>query len=310
MIAGSILVVENSTGEIRSSASYPLLYNENQYHIFQKSKEINDQLNQPKYDKLKSPSNIKIRFDKDYVNFSEFDMMPGSIVKPLLTYGALEFKPNTYSQEFLNDFLASSDPGTATTIFTDMFVKDSLYQQAKEFYTKEFGFFPYKFDIAKDSKIITNHAIGQQQVLRFQQIVQAYTRIKTGTKVVFNYYGAKSPKYQALSLDLEQLMILQTAMKGCLQNGTAAKPNHDVGKALKNAGVYYKDFLAKTGTAEMKDHPQYNKTTAFIIVTDDYTIGIQLFGVVPGNKSERHAMNLFIEIINELKNHNILTANE
>ena len=93
-------------------------------------------------------------------------------------------------------------------------------------------------------------------------------------------------------------------MKQPLRNGTAA----NVGKELKNKKINYSNFLAKTGTAQIANDPNHNKTSSFIIVTDDFTIGIQLYGDLPKNESLGgcSARHLFLKLINTLTTYDIL----
>ena len=296
MIAGSILVVENETGEIRASASYPLMYNENLYHFLYKNKELNDSLEKHRKESW-IREEIKMRYENsDYVNFSEFVTIPGSIVKPLLVYAGLNFSPGKYKQDWLNEFLGQSNNDKAKDMYKDLFVDNDSFNEAKIFYQNDFGVMPFS-DENIIEKTWKSHAIGQQHPLAFKNIVQAYTRIKTGKKIKLTYEKLNTTLVN-LSLDSIQLNSLREAMKRCLMNGTAS----DIGAALK---ISNKGYLAKTGTAQItnsKSSP-YNRTSAFIIVTDEYTIGIQLYGVVPGNRKEKkqgqHAKDLFKILVEE-----------
>jgi hypothetical protein len=301
MVGGSIIVAENDSGFIRASASYPLMYNENVYHILYENKRINDVLKN--YQVGTIPEYLKIRYDNsDYINFSEMDMLPGSIVKPLLAYCGLQLLPNSYSQAWLNDFLGWSRNEKAEKMLTDLFTTGAYFDAAKEVYKADFGFMPYTSDQSKlkDAKTLT-HAVGQYQKLKFKNIVQAYMRIKTGRKVELSYKGNGRSSFELLSLDAEQLNKLRGAMCA-LRNGTANR----AGNALKSEGVDFSNFLAKTGTTQIGENARYNRTSAIIIVGERATVGIQLYGVVPKNDDGLSAQYLFISITRLLKTVNML----
>ena len=298
MVGGSIIVAENESGYILSSASYPLMYNVNLYHILYKNKQLNDTLK--KYEVGTIPEYIRIRFDNpDYINFAENDMLPGSIVKPLLAYCGLQFLPDNYSQNWLNNFLGWSKNEKTEKMFTDLFIEGNYFDTARNVYRTDFGFTPYTTDHTKLKNAPTlTHAVGQYQKLVFKNIVQAYMRIKTGKKIELSY-RTTNQDFDLLSLDNEQLDKLRLAMCA-LRNGTAKK----TGNSLK--GVDYSNFLAKKGTAQIGKNANNNRTSAIIIVGDNFTIGIQLYGVVPKNDDGLSAQYLFIDIIEILKHHNIL----
>jgi hypothetical protein len=289
MVGGSIIVAENESGFIRASASYPLMYNENVYHILYENRRINDVLRN--YQVGTIPEYLKIRYDNpDYINFAEADMLPGSIVKPLLAYCGLQFLPNNYS---LNDFLGWSCNEKAEKMFSDLFIAGNYFDAAKEVYKVDFGFMPYTSDRSEltDAPSLT-HAVGQYQKLKFKNTVQAYMRIKTGRKVELSYKENAQSSFESLSLDAEQLNKLRGAM--CtLRNGTANR----VGKALKSKGVDVSNFLAKTGTTQIGKNANYNRTSTIIIVGDSVTVGIQLYGVVPKNDDGLSAQYLCLELI-------------
>jgi hypothetical protein len=301
LVGGSILVAENESGYIRSSASYPLMYNENMYHILYENKRINDVLQD--YQVGAIPEYLKIRYDNSgYINFAEADMLPGSIVKPLLAYSGLRFLPNKYSQSWLNDFLGWSRNKKAEEMFTNLFLAGTYFDAAKDIYKTDFGFVPYTSDYTKLSEVPTRtHAVGQYQKLKFKNIVQAYMRIKTGRKIELSYKDKEHSGFALLSLDSKKLNKLRGAMCA-LRNGTA----NQVGKVLKSEGIDYSNFLAKTGTAQISKSTNYNRTSAIIIVGDSVTVGIQLYGVVPKNDVGLSAQYLFIDIVKLLIDRNIL----
>jgi len=294
MVAGSIIVAENKSGYILASASYPLIYNENPYHILYENKKLNNILDNYKIGT--TTEEIVIKYDNPkYINFSESDILPGSIVKPLLAYCGLQFLPMNYSQSWLNNFLGWSNNEKAEEIFTDLFVKGNYFEPAKNVYDTEFGnkFSPYtkQYNELKKALPLT-HAIGQYQKLRFTDIVQAYMRIKTGRKIKLSYEKKEDLNFDTLSLDNEQLGKLRTAMCA-LRNGTAM----DVGNTLKRKGVSIDNFLAKTGTAQIGKNVNYNRSSAIIVVGENITVGIQLYGVVPKNDDGLSAQYLCNELL-------------
>lgn len=298
MIGGCVFVAKNN-GEIAASASYPFLFNENKYHL----RYIEDSIRR----------NFDFRFKyhtvNNYINFAEYDAMPGSIVKPLLAYFGLKFLPenNPYlNTKSLNKFIGNSDPKIAYNLLKELSNND--IDTLKKYYNQEFELLQF-YDLdninvyTKDEKTLTSYAIGQQNKLTFKNILQAYTRIKTGKKIVYDYQNVGNTKYELLSLEPDKLKTLQTAMTYPLKNGTA----FNVGQELRRKKIDYGNFLAKTGTAQAfgKDINK-NKTSSFILVTNDYTIGIQLLGNLPQNKSENSARHLFINLIDTLLDFGIL----
>lgn len=299
MFGGCIIVAKNN-GEITTSASYPLLFNENIYHLHHVE------------DSIRKNFDFKFKYHtaNDYVNFGEYDAMPGSIVKPLLAYCGLKVLPENnpdINSKSLNRLIGNSNPEIAYNILKELSRYD--IDTLKTLYQKEFSIIQF-YDLdninvhTKDEKTLTSYAIGQQNTLTFKNIVQAYTRIKTGKKIVYDYQSADTTKHEPLSLEPDKLKTLQTAMTFPLKDGTA----YNVGQELRKRGIVdCKNFLAKTGTAQFygKDINK-NRTSSFIIVTNDYTIGIQLLGNLPQNKSENSARHLFIAIMDTLLEYEIL----
>ncbi|NDV94245.1 hypothetical protein D0T84_04835 [Dysgonomonas sp. 521] len=295
MVGGSIIIAENESGYIRASASYPLMYNENLYHILYKNNQINDVLQN--YNAGAITENIKIKCDNlEYINFAEYDMMPGSVVKPFLAYYYLA-SGLPYSVNDLNALLGYSSNQIAEKLFRNLFEKNNYYNEADAVYKNDFGLTVYNNSFKRD-KVYMSHAIGQQQKLIFKDIVQGYIRIKEGKNIKLSYKKSDI-SFENLSLNEIQLDILRNAMKVCLKNGTAK----DVGK---KTGTRDKGYLAKTGTAEILGDKTKNRTTAFIVVTEQYTIGIQLYGILPGDKTGLHAKDLFSQTVEILKTHNIM----
>lgn len=300
MVSGCVIVAKNN-GEIASSASYPFLFNENKYHI------------QYIEDSIRKIVDFRFKYHtvNEYINFAEYDAMPGSIVKPLLAYCALKLLPknnSALSAKSLNFFIGKSDPKIAYRLFKEL--SNNKIETLKEMYQNEFNLSQF-YDLdninlyTKNDKTLKSYAIGQQNKLTFKDVVQAYTRIKTGKKIVYTYVANSVKLIDSLTLETDKLKVLQTAMTYPLKNGTA----NNVGYELRRKKIDYSNFLAKTGTAQFFGTDiNRNKTSSFILVTDDYTIGIQLFGILPqneklGGSSARH---LFINLISTLTNYEIL----
>jgi len=296
MLGGSIIIAENNTGYIRASASYPLIYNHNLFSILYEERRINDILRQHNV-----VSRIRInRNDRNYINFSEQNMIPGSIVKPLLVYAGLHFlPPNTFSKTELNNILGRSQNPPTERMFRSLFVENDYFNDANILFRNDFGFPIYNRHFRTD-RAYHSHAIGLQQPLIFRNIVQAYMRIGTGRKIELTYEKRRGADFDKLSLDSTQLEVLRTAMRSCLQRGGTAY--HHIGRRAA-LGIADNGYLAKTGTAQIEQRVGHNNTSAFIIVTERYTIGIQLFGIVPGATLYRatgenlHATGLFRELV-------------
>jgi hypothetical protein len=306
MLGGSVIIASNDSGNIITSASYPLLYNENKYHI---------KLVEQKINKV-APFRFKYDQVDDYVTFSDFNTKPGSIVKPLLAYCGFELLPSTepiLRPNQLSAFLGLSQDPPAKALFEKM--ARSNLSNLKEIYQNDFGFSQFNgltqdYVDMLDDNTLNSFAIGQQEPLVFKDVVQAYTRIKTGRKVVFKYYTVHSVRSERLSLDEARLESLRSGMKHCLTSGTAGAksgPRGNVGNVLRQNDVLdYRQFLAKTGTAEIFKKPDHNGTSSIIIVTDHYTIGVHLFGDLQSRNQGLDARCFFIQIIPELKRVGIL----
>ena len=294
MIGGSIIVADNDNGYIRASASYPFLYNENIYHLQCKNNDINEFFKQSEID---STERLKIRYNhgKSYTNFSEFDLMPGSIIKPLLAYNGLKFLPENYSEKWLSVFLGQSYNNSAVEIYNDLYIKNNFFNESISICKSDFDFFPYtyNYNLLTESNNYTSHSIGQQQKLLFKNIVQAYIRIKTNKKVKLTYYNNDVlEETPPLSLHIDDLIKLKRSM--CtLRKGRAL----GLGNLLKRKGVNIENFLAKTGTAQIGKNENFNRTSAIIVVGDKLTVGIQLYGVIPKNENELSAQFLLRYLI-------------
>jgi hypothetical protein len=294
MISGSVIVAHNATGNILASASYPFLYNQNLYSLSYADKQLNDSL--LKYNVGAIAESILIKQDHlEYINFSEFDMFQGSLVKPIFAYCALALEiPIT--QEYLSNWLGSSSNIKSLEILKKIRAAgkiDSINIVSKQ----AFGFhlFPnltQKLAEKLSDKVFTSFAIGQQDKLIFKKVVRAYMRIRVGKKMDLSY-EQKDPTVELLPLNDEQLKKLRTAMCA-LRKGTATK----AGKALKEKGVDINSYMAKTGTAEIYERANCNRTSSIIVVGEQTTVAIQLYGILPNNNAERSAQHLFIKLIN------------
>ncbi|NDV79788.1 hypothetical protein [Dysgonomonas sp. 511] len=284
MIGGSILIAENQKGYILASASYPFMYNENLYHVLFENEKMNTAMQGRGVD----VDRIVVRYDNpDYLNFAENDILPGSIVKPLLAYCGLSIFPANYSEEYLFDFLCWSRNDKAEKIYTDLFVRGNNSATAHAILKSDFGFTPYteKRTELKDAPAVT-HAIGQYSKQSFKNVVQAYIRIKTGRKTGLSYQKTDASD-EVLSLDEKQLKILRKSMCA-LDKGTAVM----VGNTLRRKKITTKHFIAKTGTAQIGKNKEKNRSSSIIIVGEKITIGIQLYGILPSSKNGLSAQHL------------------
>ncbi len=310
MLAGSIIVIENG-GAIKASASYPFFYNENIYHLrFVEEKDFNKT-----YKSLCFQDNG----DCNYINYAEAAQMPGSIVKPLLLYAGLSLLKtedfNRVSKMTPYEFIGRSDSLYARKLFQKLYDL-GLLEQIREVFFNDFGI-KYYSDL-KGVKVkpgdYKGWAIGQMQPIPFINIVQAYARINMDKKIITNYKYSliDNNKTEKLSLDQEKLKILFSAMNAPIVMrkgkqtglpGTALS----VGDSLVKRGIDISSFIAKTGTAEAVGNgntPVHNVTSSFILTTDKYTIGVQLFGDLPDKKMA--ARLLFIDVIKSLHYNGVL----
>ena len=312
MVGGTILIASNDSGNVICSSSYPMLYNENRYHLHTYEDNINSVIGN--YNNSNHQPEHIFRFKyadvEKYINFAEYDQIQGSIVKPLLAYCGLSILPQNdplIQRKYLENFLGKSQPIPARELFKKM--SNMNLVTLKGIYKKDFGIIQFN-DLTQNSlrgfndETYNGYAIGQRNKLIFKEIVQAYTRIKTGKKIKYRYNKIDTVSNEPISLNQEKLATLQNSMKFALTTGTA----NNVGVALRSNGIknFSNIFLAKTGTPQIAGNENHNRTSSFIIVTNNYTIGIQLFGDLPNNSGGLTARHLFISIINELKNSKIL----
>ena len=304
MTGGSIMIIHNDNGNILVSASYPAYYNDNMYHL---EYEVSRTKKSENY--ILSNQDIE-----NYVNFAECDLFPGSIVKPLLAYAGLRLLDNPkmkYANMNLDQFIGTSNDEYAEALLRDNVTKkgcDSLNAVLKN----ELGVNYYYTLVGvvkkakKDNALMKSYAIGLQDVVPMKNVLQAYARIKRGYKINPTYYERDEVELSnELGMSNERLDILRNAMKKTLSvKGATASDVRDMLKVKSVLG--YDSFLAKTGTAEKKGRPDHNITSSFIIVTDNYAIGIQLFGDIPNNKKGYAARHLFIDLIDKLKTYKVL----
>lgn len=299
IIATSIIIAQNDSGNIKVSASYPFLYNENIYHILQKEYELNKRIRAEDsimgYNALER---VRINTDGDisYINMCNSDMLPGSIVKPLLAYGVLN--EGIYIEEHkLRIWLTMSLSEPTKDYFVKLYnpnnsINEERIKEINNNYIEDFGFTPYLGTISDfEGGDLFPLPIGQQHKVRFFNMVQAYMRIKTGKKVKLTYHKRDSLLLQDLSLAEYELNKLRSAMKAL--NGTAI----NVGQELHSNGVDTMNYISKTGTTEYNAEGNIrNRTSSLIIAMDKYTIGIQLYGSLIENVHD--AKKLCIQLIN------------
>lgn len=310
MLGGSIIVAKNESGDIVVSASYPLIFNETPCHLIMNENNGNGE------------QNLRLGRYKDmsYVNMAEYDVIPGSIIKPLVYYGVLKLydrtrQNNSYSNRpmeislsgrriDLEEGLKKSDNDYAREILRKADI-DSLKTVIRNDFS--IGYFSDIDNDKKnnlDDKTLQSFAIGQQQPISFRKIVQAYTRIKTGRKVLYRYDANNyNNNVEDMSLGSEGMNQLRRAMMSVFDSdGTASV----VARELRNNGIDFSSFMGKTGTAQVFKDENHNRSSSFIIITDDYTVGVQLFGNLPDNQKNLSAKDLFNKIIPELKRYNII----
>lgn len=293
LVTGAILVAKNN-GEITASASFPMLYNETKFHLKYRESKVCEKLDFP----------FKYVYNPSYVNAAEISHFPASIVKPLLAYTGLKMIPNddALAQKKINKVIGESDNKLTLDILRVISNIDGGIDTLKAIQQEDFGIHNFK-DLTqqniknKNNEILKSYAIGMQNKLIFKNIVQAYTRIKQGKKIVYSYEKEKIiANPSVIFLPDTVLTRLYKAMKLPLQRGGTAEI---VGKGLEKYKIDYSNFLAKTATGQIYESKD-NQTSAFILVTDSLTIGIQLFGILPPNKSNLSAKDLFIKVLDVL----------
>lgn len=286
---GSIMVVDNSSGNIVANASYPYLSS---------------------------------------TNSSEIYYLPGSVKKSVLAYCALVVNPK-YINKVFNDktfkqFLSFSDDLYAAQLLKDILLhhRDKFSKLLKSdfnlqlFSKTEEAFLDDKLPTDKDfnsvldkNNLIYRLAIGQQRPYRFSDIIQWYSRIASNNKLILNYSN-NIKQFDAMSIQTEERVFLTSSLNGVF-DGTA----NQVGETLKNNKIKIRNFICKTGTAQRKlkngesslhSNNISNSSSSFIIANEHYTIGIMLNGSLPENNKGMAAKDLFIKSILLMKKYKIL----
>lgn len=290
---GSVIVADNTTGNLISTASFPFIYNNNSTAI--------DHFN------AVNPNKIRLISDGIMTNTANSYLLPGSLVKPIIAYAALKNMENAenivYDGCSFLDFLKNSDDAYSAELFRNLMLTPIALDKTLH---DDFGINLYspnedalidQWPMANDynKKLdrlnpIYRLSIGQQQTFTFKKIVEIYSRIASGTIHKLSYERNEG-SLEPISLSTNKLSILHQAMNGALF-GTANK----VRLALETNGIDHIGFICKTGTAQKKGS-QSNATSSFILCTERYTIGIQLAGDIPENKTGLSAKILFINII-------------
>ncbi|MBK6330732.1 MAG: hypothetical protein IPF62_09495 [Bacteroidetes bacterium] len=163
MIGGTIIIASNDSGNIVSSASYPMLYNENRYHLRYYEANINEVFNH--YDNINHQTQNNFRFKyndaEKYINFAEYDQIQGSIVKPLLAYCGLAMLPQNdplIQGNYLRNFLGNSLPIPARDLFRKM--ANTNLDTLKEIYKKILELFNFMIELKILLAVSTMKPIG------------------------------------------------------------------------------------------------------------------------------------------------------
>jgi hypothetical protein len=299
---GSIIVAENTTGNLLSTASYPFLFNSNPTSV--------DRFNS------NNPHKIRLISDGSITNTADSYLLPGSLVKPIVAYSALK---NLENAEDFNvngcgfiEFLKSSDDAYSAELFKKLMLTPvaldgvlssdfnlNLYSPNEDAFIDEW---PRANDFSRKLDRLNplyRLSIGQQQTFSFRKVFEIYCRIASGTKTKLSY-TPNSMRFESLSLNPKKIGILHEAMHGALY-GTA----NSVRLALEKHGINYDTFICKTGTAQKKGSKS-NSTSSFIICTGRFAVGIQLAGDIPENTAGLSAKNLFITLIPLLREMGVL----
>jgi hypothetical protein len=276
---GSVMIVENRSGNIITSASYPL-------------------------------SNTQNANTKYY--------LIGSLKKSILAYAALaineEYKYFKVNKCTFSKFIQNSDDEFSACLLKDILINEK--NKFDEILSNDFdlplfaynikdAFFDtypseneFKKDLNKNNSIY-RISIGQQKPYQFKDVVQWYARMASNKKIYLN----ASEKFSDMSLSNNTYQFFRKSMNSVLY-GTA----NDVGINLSGSGINLEQFIAKTGTAEHTSG-KYNNSSSFIIANSSYTIAIMLNGKLPYNDKNLSAKVLFIKLIPTLLKYNILERN-
>lgn len=307
---GSILVIENATGNILASASYPFFYNYNNSFVEQYNKS--------------NRFPLRFIYRQGYINASEECLtMRGSLIKPVIGLSYLCLVPGAssivYNNKSFHNFIKYSDSLYAAQSFLQLM---SDLPKFNNFMEKTFdlplcsNFGNAFIDSLPESRFYTmplrgsnriyRLAIGQQHAFPFKNLVENYVRIATGKRIKLSYYK-QDVCQEYIDIPEQHLDTLRKAMNDVL-NGTAYR----VGVALNKEKIDKTNFICKTGTAEKsweemkKTNTKGNASSGFIICTPHYTIGIQLAGDIPENRQGLAAKDLFVKLIPTLKSYELL----
>ena len=275
---GSIMIVENTTGNILANSSFPLVSN---------------------------------------INSNEVYYFIGSLKKLLIAYAALKIDPayrrKEYGGKSFQDFLQFSDDYYAAALLKDLIQNNRT--KLNDVLTNDFDLPLYSLtdDAYLDSiptvnelnkelnrnNTIYRQSIGQQKPYKFSEVMQWYSRVASGLKIELSYQK-ESKNYDSQSLNNDDRKYLLACLNKVLY-GTASV----VCKALKANGITPDNMICKTGTAEAANK-QGNSSSSFILASNNYTIGIMLKGTIPHNDKRLAAKDLFVSIIPVLKKYEIL----
>lgn len=309
---GCIVISENKSGNIISSASYPFFTNCTRAYVDQ-------------YNKSNKFGHRFIYDDFSINTAVNCYQLQGSLVKPLIGAAFLSLFNYALSTQFdscsFYDFIKRSNGNYSANAFKLLLLKRDalnnfldanfdlpLMSDMKEAFIDDFPkqrFFGKELD---GNNPIYRLSIGQQNKNTFAKIVQSYSRIYSGKKTFLSYYQ-NSNEIPDLTFDFEKNDSLKKAMN-LVFFGTA----NLVRIELEKYKIDYSKFICKTGTAQKsyKDidntGTSSNATSGFILCTNKYTIGIQLAGDIPDNQQRLSAKDLFIKIIPILIKYNILES--
>lgn len=275
---GSIMIVENTTGNVLANSSFPLVSG---------------------------------------INSNEVYYFIGSLKKLLVAYAALKidaaYRNKVYSGKSFQDFLQYSDDYYAAALLKDLLQNNQA--NLNEVLTNDFDLPLYSLtddayldsmptgkDFNKElnrNSTIYRQAIGQQKPYKFSEVMLWYSRVASGLKVELSYQKANKT-FGSQSLNDDDRKYLLASLNKVLY-GTASV----VRKALESNNIKTDNMISKTGTAEAANK-QGNSSSSFILSSNNYTIGIMLKGTIPDNDKKLAAKDLFVSLIKILKKYEVL----
>jgi len=275
---GSVMIVENITGNVITNSSLPL---------------------------------------DSKTNSNETYYLVGSLKKILIAYVALKIDPSyrekVYGGKTFSEFLKYSDDFYSASLLKDLLLNNKsklneilindfdlpLYSLIDDSYLDSMpSKQEYKNELNRNNSIY-RQSIGQQKPYMFSEVMKWYSRVGGGLKVELSYIKRNS-KYPSQSLNEDGRKYLLSSLHNVLY-GTASV----VRIALEKNNIKTSKIICKTGTAERSDK-QANTASSFILSTDKYTIGIMLKGTIPDNEEKLSAKDLFVSVIPILKKYQIL----